>query len=416
MERKAVRVALAGMLLVAATGSGAGAQQLPDRDVVLTPALQDVYAVGAMDGAEWETFGEIRGVAFDGAGNLYVLDAMNFRVTVVDPRGRLVRAFGTRGDGPGEFRLPTAMAVLPDGTAVIQDLRHAAYLVFGPGGAFQGSVPLAPGGAAMRSLSVSAGQLIPDLRGGAVYDAGMDLALAGEATGGGRPIRRVPLDEGSERTRVHVPWRPDEPSSDRVIHRPDGTTGVRLGGGQRIWEPATHVAPLPDGGVAVVDSTTWAVDLVDPRGGVRATLRRPGLRPIPVTERLSRSERERRIRALEERGPGMRVEMNGVSLSREQLMQMARSRVEEATFYHEVPVLDGLRSSPAGLLWLRRSGPGSGDDAAIDLVRWEGTYVGTLRGLRLPAAIGPDGLVAWIERDGFDVPRVVVRRMPEGLR
>ena len=34
----------------------------------------------------------------------------------------------------------------------------------------------------------------------------------------------------------------------------------------------------------------------------------------------------------------------------------------------------------------------------------------------IPAAFGPDGLVAFWETDEFDIPSVVVRRLPGGLR
>lgn len=410
-------VAVAALVLGVAPAPGV-AQELTEPDRMLTPRLEDVYTVGASDGAEWETFGEIRSAGFDAAGNLYILDPMNFRVTVVDHRGRHLSSFGTRGEGPGELRMPTALAVLPDGTTVVQDLLHRAYLVFGPGGDFQGSVPLTQDGAAMRSLSVSVGLLIPDLRGGAVYDAGTDVTIAPGRSDqrAGRPIRHLPVSGDGAHTVVHVPWRPSDRSDDQVSQRPDGTTAVRVGRRARIWEPTTHVAPLPDGGVAVIDSTTWKIDIIAPEGGVRTRLRRPSFVPIAVTERLARRERERRLRALEESGPGMRVEVGGRALPPEQLNRMARSRVEEATFYHEVPVLAGLRTSPTGLLWVQRTTPGDSTDTLIDLVRWDGTYLGSLRNIALPAAIGPDGLVAWVERGEFDVPRVVVKRMPLGMR
>lgn len=34
----------------------------------------------------------------------------------------------------------------------------------------------------------------------------------------------------------------------------------------------------------------------------------------------------------------------------------------------------------------------------------------------MPNAFGPDGLVAYVTADEFDVPAVVVRRLPEGMR
>jgi hypothetical protein len=47
-----------------------------------------------------------------------------------------------------------------------------------------------------------------------------------------------------------------------------------------------------------------------------------------------------------------------------------------------------------------------------------GQYVGTFAegALKLPAAFGPEGMVAFIERDELDVPSVVVKRLPAVLR
>ncbi|MFV2008104.1 MAG: hypothetical protein ACC667_11700, partial [Longimicrobiales bacterium] len=35
-------------------------------------------------------------------------------------------------------------------------------------------------------------------------------------------------------------------------------------------------------------------------------------------------------------------------------------------------------------------------------------------GMRIPDAFGPGGLVAYIERDEFDVPTILVKRLPGG--
>ncbi len=45
-----------------------------------------------------------------------------------------------------------------------------------------------------------------------------------------------------------------------------------------------------------------------------------------------------------------------------------------------------------------------------------GEYLGTIPDSRMPNAFGPDGLVAYVGLDAFDVPTVVVRRLPEGIR
>ena len=57
-------------------------------------------------------------------------------------------------------------------------------------------------------------------------------------------------------------------------------------------------------------------------------------------------------------------------------------------------------------------------DNPIDLLTANGRYLGTFAAgsTALPEAYGPDGLVAFVETDDLDVPYLVVKRLPEGVR
>jgi hypothetical protein len=67
---------------------------------------------------------------------------------------------------------------------------------------------------------------------------------------------------------------------------------------------------------------------------------------------------------------------------------------------------------------VQRSSGRVGEDGPTDLITADGRYLGSLApdGLRIPDAFGPDGLIARIETDEFDVPTVVVERLPAELR
>ena len=67
-----------------------------------------------------------------------------------------------------------------------------------------------------------------------------------------------------------------------------------------------------------------------------------------------------------------------------------------------------MLSTPTGLT---AQGPGP-----IDVIAPEGEYLGTVPDSRMPNAFGPDGLVAYVRLDEFDVPTVVVRRLPRAVR
>ena len=57
----------------------------------------------AVTGEDWERFGRIGSLAFDGAGNLHIFDEQAQLVHVVGTDGGLIRQLGGPGEGPGEF-------------------------------------------------------------------------------------------------------------------------------------------------------------------------------------------------------------------------------------------------------------------------------------------------------------------------
>jgi DNA-binding beta-propeller fold protein YncE len=60
-------------------------------------------------------------LAVDGDGNLYVADTLNDRVEIFDPDGNFIRTFGKAGDGPGYFARPKGIAVDSDGHVWVAD-------------------------------------------------------------------------------------------------------------------------------------------------------------------------------------------------------------------------------------------------------------------------------------------------------
>ena len=77
-----------------------------------------------------------------------------------------------------------------------------------------------------------------------------------------------------------------------------------------------------------------------------------------------------------------------------------------------------LRTSRVGTIRVRRRGDEPGSDGPIDLITPDGRYPGSFAvdATGLPSAFGPDGLVAFVEKNELDVPTVVVKRLPPGLR
>ena len=394
--------------------------ELPADDRALSTDFEEVYRVGSFDGDLWETFGEVTGLSFDAAGNLFILDRQASQVTVVDARGTFVRTVGQAGEGPGEFRMPTAFTAMPDGSLVIADLGHRSYQLFDADGAFERMVSMGAGD------MIRLGEIASHPSGTAIVSGGGGMAIAMRSGPGGapvvpdtRPIDVVSLsgDVAGVETLAEA-WHP--PRADRPQRLEGGGVRIQMSmAGPRTFEPQLLVGVLPDGGVAYADSSAYEINIVGPDGGRSRVLTR-NHQPREVTARIQEAEKERRLADLEE-GQGLRMSIltsdgsgGARPISQEAMREMMRGQIDQLQFYPELPVLLRLATSWSGKIWAQRRGDEPTDPGAIDVMTPEGQYAGTfpIGSLQMPAAFGPDGLTAWIERDAFDVPTIVVRRLP----
>jgi len=407
--------ALAGLVV---TGP-AGAQEiisLPGEDRNVQVDFEELYRVGSLSGEDWEQFGNVRMVGFDGAGQLYVFDNDDDRITVVSPDGGFVRAFGRSGDGPGEFLSPDGLAVMRDGRVVIADIGHRVYHLFDANGEFERRIRMAsePG-----ELILT--ELLPDPGGQAVFSAVGSQAL-GLVLGGSvrtiphatRPVERVMLGEGVvTKDTVAEGWLPDGEQSRRAVGN-QRSLGLPS---RKTFGPAMLVGVLPDGSVAFSDSSAYAVKIARPGVGVWRILKRP-LQPIPVTNRVIETEKQRRLRSAGVEGSVL----SGVRESRGGRRARAIERIERLEFFEEVSIIRNLKTGWDGEIWLQRHGEDPGDRyGPVDVLAMDGRYLGTLPAgtirLQTPvrpvglAAFGPDGLVAFIEEDDLDVKTVAVKRL-----
>jgi len=401
--------------------------EIPGRDRAITMEPEQAYAIGSITGEEWETFGEVDRVAFDGEGNLYVLDRQNFRVVVVDPEGNLVREVGSEGDGPGELRFPLGFVVSPDGGIAVLDMGHQAFVVYDADGGFVGNA----------RNEFQSGLLGGDIyyhpRGGAIGTAtGIRITnnngrqeISG---GGGAPVRFVPFAGGGDPEQLYEAWRPPREASrggSASFSTGGGGFSVRGMSAARAFEPALLTGVLPDGRVVLSDSSAYALKLIGGEGGLQAVVRRP-IAPRRVTRRDEEAETARQLENLESGAGGAPVAImrttggsGGNTTQRIEggaISDMMRERIEGMVFADEVPVIADLAVDWEGRIWVERTGRHVGEGGPTDLITADGRYLGTIAadGMRIPDAFGPGGLVAYIERDEFDVPTILVKRLPGG--
>lgn len=410
-----VRIRAIGGIRVATTFAGflgatnVGAQEvvsLPAEDLRLPPDFELVYRIGSTEAvAEWEQFSTILGVGFDAAGSLYLLDGTDIgaarRGVVVNASGRHVRNFGRPGEGPGEFQRGTELIVWRDGRTLVADIR--GYHVFTSDGEFERMVRETGGFGVVTHVG-----LRPER-------TGSQAVVVGE----GRYILRVDmsLDEVQGQVLLEA-WAPRAPVEGPFAV--DFEEMLDEVGDEWGFEPEVLFDALPTGGVVFSDSSAYAIKLTDASGSITRILRRP-IRPLPVTERMQRAERERRLEeernrqatALEGDPPPQILSMIN------RYMEAQRAAVENMRFYSDVPVVAAIRVTWEGNLWVERSmEPGESEPGPIDVLAPDGRYIGTFAAGRLamPDAFGPDGLAAFLGTDEFGVPVITVRRLPQKVR
>ena len=362
-------------------------------------------------------------VAFDGAGRLYVFDDQAQRLFVVGTDGTLIHEIGRKGEGPGEFRNAADFVVLEDGRVAVADMHHRAYHLFDDDGDFErmvrfgGDPSYTAIGTHMHLRGTDA--LVTSMAGGrrSISVQTVEGVTPTERPDpASQPIERVDLSgEDIVKDTIVEVWLPRGGTGVGVRHTASGGVQVYENTRRPEFTPELYWGVLPDGTVAFSDSSTYAVKIAAAGTGVERILTRP-FPPEPVTDRLIEAEKDRRLKRLaataDEDLGGLR--MGGVAIGDPgEQRQRQRERIENMRFFTEVPVIRDLHTSWDGMIWVLRRGEELASDGPIDVLDMAGRYVGSYRtgATEIPDAFGPDGLVAFIERNELDVQTVVVRRL-----
>jgi DNA-binding beta-propeller fold protein YncE len=100
-----------------------------DRVQVFTPEGEFLFAFGSFGPGPGQ-FNRPQSIAFSGAGGdgpveLYIADACNHRIVVVDGNGHVHRSFGHAGVGAGELHYPYGVIVLDDGSILVAEFGNS---------------------------------------------------------------------------------------------------------------------------------------------------------------------------------------------------------------------------------------------------------------------------------------------------
>ena len=306
------------------------------------------------------------GIATDSTGNVYVLDAGNYRVSVWDGSGVYLRSFGQEGDGPGEMEYPLGLVVLPGGSVMVHDPTK------------QHLVEFTPAGELARGTHALPRRIGPQIR---YADDGLLFILRVEI---GDRVNYGLLAQGRQDTvrladtyvGLSPPFRLE-------------SCGVELPGLPPVLAPTLRWTSGPED-VIVSEGPAYTIRWL--RGGALLRLIR---RDIPLREAT-------RAVALEEVGEGLRVRT-----SQGEIVCSAGEVVDHLGIAPYVPLIESL-SLVGDQLWVTRRQI-TDSPRLTDVFDSSGVYVGTLgRGAPTPVAALPDGRMVSLQTDEFGRQRVVV--------
>lgn len=107
----------------------------PPKGAATKLILEEIYTAGGGDLPE-ESFVEAIAGDISKDGTAYVLDWKDNKVKVFDVRGKFVRAFGKKGQGPGELNQPQGILITPENEVLVVDGLNQRFAIFSLDGKF----------------------------------------------------------------------------------------------------------------------------------------------------------------------------------------------------------------------------------------------------------------------------------------
>ena len=338
----------------------------------LLPWALDTVRVFGGDDSGPATFHEVRQglVDVDAQGRIFVLEPLEYRVTVFDSVGRGLSTMGRRGEGPGELEWPISVSAADDGHAYVHD---------GAGQLVRLALDQPTGTDSPLKHSV----INMGLRHAEVTPAGIFIWARERYTGSDDRLDRLLSARGPDTTAL-ISGKPAHRTT-AYYPRCSFTFTLHQPLAPRIWwsQWGDHVAV-----------SAWAgfrVDVLEGHGLLRS-IRWAGV----GEDRLSRSEAvayleaQGRLGACDD-GPAEMIEKHG--------------------FHPQPQIVRGLAVAPDGRLWVQVN---TVEGTRILLLDTEGYMVGVLpEGFPMPLTFLPDGRLLIQVVDALDVQRigvVMVRR------
>jgi hypothetical protein len=111
----------------------------PSRGAPTKLMLEQELIVGESDDPD-RAFSQVSSFVVDDDGTIYALDFKEQKVKVFDSDGQFVRAFGEKGQGPGELQMPSGIHIAPDNELAVDDAQAKKIVYFTKEGKYKREV------------------------------------------------------------------------------------------------------------------------------------------------------------------------------------------------------------------------------------------------------------------------------------
>ncbi len=226
---------------------------------------------GEDDGAA--ALSEVRDVEVLSHDRVAVINGSGNDILVFDDAGRHIDGWGGRGDGPGEFRYPDWLAVLPPDSLAVGDIGLRRVAIFDAAGRHvRNSATTSAADPVSRPIPPRPMGLLAD---GSIIAASFEQPEPVE--GSARPSVEI-VTIPAARAGVHHlgTW----PGDELALFEEDGLLEIT----QPPFGRRLHIAPAPDG-VWIADDDRWEVRKYSAQGDLRMVVR-AAARPAAVTDEL----------------------------------------------------------------------------------------------------------------------------------
>lgn len=334
------------------------------------------------------------GLAGDEAGDVLVLDAAAFHVVAYDSTGAYLGTYGRQGNGPGEIAAPYGIGVGPGDTVWVQGVTSHRLTGFPIGGGDARVVMLPDKQFFLSPLSPVPGGFLTQ-----VYPL-VPMPKPGEEAKDPGIVPFVSVTPDGER--IDTLWSRPAPEPELVQIQVSGRTAVMSV--TPTFEPTLRWGTFSDGSIAIASDSSYTIHLLRPDGTESMRLARD--LPPAVVGDAERDLARARVRA----------SFASSSLSDNPLQkEFMEKRIETMTFASTIPRISGIRVDGADRIWVGVSLQRPDSTDRIDVFERDGTLLGTIEGMELPATFFASDRAAALRTDpDTDVQQVVVMRLKDG--